>query len=304
MTDIQIRCFLESAKYLNFTKASQVLYISQPALSRHIINLEEELNAKLFERTSNKRVSLTVAGEEFFDLFYRFNNELQELKKKYITYSTDPLGHFSFGFFQSWDIGFFMSEMIETFQREHPGVDVPLQSLAPSEMCARLENGLLDIALMPWEYLPETRNIKWEHVVDIQNHVLLSRKFMEKHPEIRHLEDLKDTTFFFTPESIEVSRKKLSGFLQDEFGFLPKSTILPNTTTVLNYVNAGLGVMLSDSFGLNSQSREYKKLTMKTPRRVYILWPASVKHKLPSKIASEIRDILQKKQEDIPIFFS
>ena len=109
MTDIQIRCFLESAKYLNFTKASQVLYISQPALSRHIINLEEELNAKLFERTSNKRVSLTVAGEEFFDLFYRFNNELQELKKKYITYSTDPLGHFSFGFFQSWDIGFFMS---------------------------------------------------------------------------------------------------------------------------------------------------------------------------------------------------
>lgn len=53
--------FIEVAKYLSFTKAAEVLFISQPAISKHISNLEKHYKTPLFERR-NGAVSLTEGG--------------------------------------------------------------------------------------------------------------------------------------------------------------------------------------------------------------------------------------------------
>ena len=53
MTSNQISCFLSAARNLNFTVAAEECYITQPALSRSISSLEEDLGVKLFERTNN-----------------------------------------------------------------------------------------------------------------------------------------------------------------------------------------------------------------------------------------------------------
>ena len=58
MTTFQIECFLNVAKYLNFTEAANHLFIAQSSLSRNISNLEAELGIKLFSRTK-KYVRLT-----------------------------------------------------------------------------------------------------------------------------------------------------------------------------------------------------------------------------------------------------
>lgn len=64
MNTIQLECFVTVAEYLNFSKASQVLKITQPAVSHQIQTLEKELDVKLFNRTS-KTVSLTREGIRF-----------------------------------------------------------------------------------------------------------------------------------------------------------------------------------------------------------------------------------------------
>ncbi len=61
----QLECFVHVADKLNFTKAAEELYISTPAVTRHIKNLEAELNATLFVRTS-KMVKLTETGALFY----------------------------------------------------------------------------------------------------------------------------------------------------------------------------------------------------------------------------------------------
>ena len=48
MTIIQLRCFVEVAQELNYAKAASNLFISQPAVSRHIISLENDLGVPLF----------------------------------------------------------------------------------------------------------------------------------------------------------------------------------------------------------------------------------------------------------------
>ena len=64
MNTTQLECFLAVANFLNFSRAAEQLRITQPAVSYQINTLEDELGAKLFQRTS-KAVRLTQAGYLF-----------------------------------------------------------------------------------------------------------------------------------------------------------------------------------------------------------------------------------------------
>ena len=62
MNDFRLRAFQAVAKNLSFTKAAQELFISQPAITKHVHELEGEYKVRLFERLGN-RIALTAAGE-------------------------------------------------------------------------------------------------------------------------------------------------------------------------------------------------------------------------------------------------
>lgn len=88
MADFRLKVFYTVAKRLSFTKAADELFISQPAITKHIHELEDEYKAKLFERKGN-RISLTKAGDLLFyfaeDAFERYNNvafEINALDKR------------------------------------------------------------------------------------------------------------------------------------------------------------------------------------------------------------------------------
>ena len=71
MNDLQIDYFMAVATNLSFTKTSRELYVSQPAISRQISQLEKELGVRLFVR-NNQKTELTDAGRLYFDLFGRY----------------------------------------------------------------------------------------------------------------------------------------------------------------------------------------------------------------------------------------
>ncbi|MEF2561281.1 MAG: LysR family transcriptional regulator [Negativibacillus sp.] len=70
----KIGYFLSVARHLNFTKAAQECHIAQPAISRQMSSLEEELGFALFDRSSRK-VRLTPAGQSFYTSMMRFVND-------------------------------------------------------------------------------------------------------------------------------------------------------------------------------------------------------------------------------------
>ena len=81
MNITQIKYFLELAKTLNFSAAASSLYISQPALSRQVSALENELQIRLFER-STKHVRLTKAGKALSEDLAVIMTELEFALKK------------------------------------------------------------------------------------------------------------------------------------------------------------------------------------------------------------------------------
>lgn len=66
MTIMQLKCFYEAAKFKSITKAANELYISQPSVSKYILQLEKELDLRLLART-NKTLSLTEEGKPIFE---------------------------------------------------------------------------------------------------------------------------------------------------------------------------------------------------------------------------------------------
>jgi DNA-binding transcriptional LysR family regulator len=89
MSDFRLEVFYTVAKRLSFTKAAEELYITQPAVTKHIRELELQYNNKLFDRNGNK-IQLTPAGaillshaEELFTIYRAIEFDMNALLQKY-----------------------------------------------------------------------------------------------------------------------------------------------------------------------------------------------------------------------------
>jgi len=89
MFDFRLQVFYTVAKRLNFTKAAEELFITQPAVTKHIKEIENHYKLKLFDRRGTK-IKLTAAGEillqyaeEIFGLYRNLEFELNSLQQRY-----------------------------------------------------------------------------------------------------------------------------------------------------------------------------------------------------------------------------
>ncbi|MGL3104856.1 LysR family transcriptional regulator [Bradyrhizobium sp. BR 1432] len=91
----QIRYFLKIAELRSFTRASEVLNIAQPALSRQIRMLEEDLGEALFSR-SGKGLALTETGRALREKATALVNQFDKLRDEVVDQSV-PRGHLTVG---------------------------------------------------------------------------------------------------------------------------------------------------------------------------------------------------------------
>lgn len=141
----QLHYFISVAKFLNFTKAAQHHYISQTAISRQIIALEQELGLELFYR--NKRnVNLTAAGQVFFTEACRIISILDNAKKSASLVNAKPTGLLKVGYYGPAD-KFFLPKWIKNFQSTYPDISLELFKQSNENMIEVLTNGEVDLLL-------------------------------------------------------------------------------------------------------------------------------------------------------------
>lgn len=130
MNTIQLECFLAVAEYLNFSRASEMLKITQPAVSHQIQTLEEELEVKLFNRTS-KSVSLTQEGFQFLPDAELILKTAFSAKERLGTHKS--IVSFEIGCHNHLELNLLplvLQELIEEFPLLHPSIHlVPFPSL-------------------------------------------------------------------------------------------------------------------------------------------------------------------------------
>ena len=119
-----LKYFLAVAEELNFTKASEKLFISQPPLSRQIAELEEELQAKLFIR-NNKKVELTEAGKYFEKEIKTLFQNLELISAKTKKIAENVSGEFRIAYISSI-YSAVISDLIKHLKKQFPYVNFKL----------------------------------------------------------------------------------------------------------------------------------------------------------------------------------
>ncbi len=167
-----LRYFLAVVREENILRASEVLHITQPSLPRQLAQLEEELEAKLFER-GNRKITLTEAGtllrrraEEMIALADKTEQEFLELNG-----GDDVSGTISIG---SGEISAVseLAKMIKEFAAKNPKINFNFYSGNADNIKEQIDKGLLDFGLLlelveidKYDYLRMPVKEKWIVVV-------------------------------------------------------------------------------------------------------------------------------------------
>lgn len=145
MIDFRLKTFLILCETKNYTKAANILHITQPAVSQHIKYLEKEYNAKLFNYSS-KLLTLTKKGEllKKFALGMLSNsNRLAEILKD------DNLDNHSIKFGATLTIGeYVMPKVLKSYLKDYPKNNISMYVDNTTSLLNKLNNGEIDFALI------------------------------------------------------------------------------------------------------------------------------------------------------------
>ena len=236
-----LRYFVAVAEECHFGRAAQRLHIAQPPLSQQIKQLEAELGVQLLTR-STRRVELTPAGAQYLERARSILANVDAARDEAQLVRDGRMGRVTIGFTGSatYELLPGMSRMLRA---ELPGLELDLRGelLTPSQV-AGLVDGTLDIGfLRPPVQVPEVEvhPLRREPLV-----VVLPETHAQAGQARVALADLADEPFITYPSQ---HRSVVHDAVLDACqtaGFTPRSTEVAETSTLVSFVAAGLGVAL------------------------------------------------------------
>jgi len=239
----QLKYFQKLADIGNYTKSADELDLSQSALSRSILRLEEEIGVPLLQRKS-RGVILNRYGKIFLKSVNKALSEIDEAKQE-ITNLVDPTqGTISLGFIQPLGSSY-IPDLISEFQKENPGIKFQLNQDNTRNILAGVESGEIDVGFCS---PPEAREgISTMHIMDQElflvvpkSHPLSNRKLIDLH------EVAGDSFILYKSES---SLHDVIAKLFQDAGFHPMMSFeVYDERTVAGLVGANLGVALIPFF--------------------------------------------------------
>ncbi len=155
-----LRYFLAVAEALNFTKAAALLRVAQPALSRRVQDLEDEIGVDLLKR-SPRGVVLTAEGKLFLDKTRHILKLADESVEQVRALARGEEGELHMGYAPAPTVEI-LPPALAAFQKAFPRVRVLLHDFSEQELIDGLRNGRLELALMPRGAGPQSVGLEFE----------------------------------------------------------------------------------------------------------------------------------------------
>ena len=262
------RIFYIVANHGNITKASEELNISQPAISKSIKNLEDQLGGQLFVRTK-RGVILTEEGKEFYHYIKQAIEYISNAENKFTDLINLETGCIKIGVSATLTKEFLLP-FLEKFHALYPKINIQIVTNMTTDLLPKLKNGLIDIIILnltEQNYGDDIHIIKCKKINDcfiVNNnyrnlvHKELSMKDLNNYPLILQIKG-SNTRLFLD----NVAR---------ENGVILKPNIeLASYTLVVEFARIGLGIGYA--------TREYIKDKLKNKE----LYELKIKEKIPSR---------------------
>jgi DNA-binding transcriptional LysR family regulator len=255
----QLRILKAIANEKNFTKASEILYLSQPSLSKQLKTLEKNLDVLIINRENNK-ISLTKNGKVFLEYSERILALCEESCRALIDLKNGERGHLTVGASQT--IGtYLMPKVLALFAQNYPQIDLKVQVNSTRIIAKKIINREIDIAVVGGELHDELKkNLTIENFVEDEFSLIVSRSHPFAKKKIITKEDLYHLNFI-TLNSNSTIRKFIDNILT-------KNQIKTRQLKIIMQLNSIEGIKTAVSLGLGvafvSSSAIEKEIKLKT----------------------------------------
>jgi DNA-binding transcriptional LysR family regulator len=288
MTDLQIDYFMAVARNNSFVKASERLYVSQPAISRQIAALESELGVVLFDRTK-RTIRLTSAGELFYKFFQDYKNGLSTTKYHAKIINERIEGAFRVGYLEGWMLPDFFPVFLAALNRQFPAIQVSLYAWNLRELAEELEEGNLDIIIHPDLLDPAPLVFSARRLTEIPLILIYSQDLPQAKLKKPGIEDFAGCAFFSVNTFDHISERLLMRI--GPYGIDPKNiVIVPNIETAIGRIHNNQGVMLTDSWNREQQNAHIGSFSLGLSHGILLSWIARDSNKFLQIFMSRLAD--------------
>ena len=244
-----LRYFEAVARHSHVTRAAAELHIAQPALSKQISQLEQELGVALFDRVG-RNVRLTEAGEALLPHARAAMTQVEAARAEMAERIGLRRGRASIG--TPPTVGTqLLPTVLAAFNKRYPGIELRLHEAGVQTLLDLLETGLTDVAVVTLpvedEHLTVVPLFTEEMVIAVwKDHPLANRTTVQ-------IGDLKDEPWVLSPENYELREATLNAC--QTAGFSPRVVLDGGETdTLLRFVVAGIGVALVPRLAVQNTS--------------------------------------------------
>ncbi len=238
----QLRILKAIAEQGSFKKAADLLFVTQPAISLQIQNLEKQLDITIFDRGGRKAL-LTEGGQLLLEYCQRILNQCDEARKAVEDLNSLKGGTLIIGASQTTGT-YLMPRMIGLFRQKYPDVSVQLQVHSTRRTGWSVANGQIDLAIIGGQLPPELENLLQitPYATDELALVLPAKHKLSKEKNLTK-EDLYKLNFV-TLDSQSTTRKVVDKLLKNsglEIQRLKIEMELNSLEAIKNAVQSGLG---------------------------------------------------------------
>lgn len=246
MNDLQIKYFLKAAQRLNFSEAAKELFITQPALSQQITAIEKELNMQLFIRDKN-RLRLTPAATVLMQELPEHTRKFQEIVAKARIVNDGHNAFLKLGVLEGQTLSPNFRAAFHSFCKAYPNVHIELSMASFLGLKKQLDQKKLDVAFTLNFDVKNSDSYLWIRTDENRCAIFSEKDYPLKAKTIRSWKDLKDENLILVDGEDSAIVQTL--VLEDckQAGFIPKFLLAPSLNDQMLWVDAGLGVGVSNT---------------------------------------------------------
>lgn len=274
----QLRILKAIATEKNFTKAADILYLSQPSLSKQIKTLEKNLDITLIQRENNK-ISLTENGKILLNYCERILPLCEECCRVFIDLKNGERGNLTIGANQT--VGrYLLPKVLELFVKNYPHIKVEIKINSTRNISKSVKNKEVDVGLISGE-IPKQfqKHILAEPFLEDEILLIVSKSHPFASKNILSKEDLYDLNFI-SLYSGSTFRKFIDNVLsqnQIEINRLKIILQVNSVEAMKAAVSLGLGVAFLSSLAME-KDMELKTLKILKIENMGITQPLSILH--------------------------
>lgn len=262
------RIFYVVANNKNITAASEELNISQPAISKSIKNLEEQLGGQLFVRTK-RGVNLTNEGKEFYNYIKQAMEYINNAENKFSDLINLETGCIKIGISTTLTKEFLLP-YLEKFHSLYPKIDIEIVTNIASDLFPKLKNGLIDIIIFNIHDSYYSNDVEITKCKKINDCFIVGKRYEYLSQKEISLKELNNYPLILQAKGAN-TRTSLDDYAKNNNVTLNANIELASYSLVVEFTKIG--------FGIGYATKEYIKNEIKNKE----LFELKIKEKIPSR---------------------